>query len=57
MLAHDSSKMDVLKEIVPNEAGYRLAVKSWFENSWFNDILKALSNSEFQIIVTSDHGR
>ena len=56
MLAHDSSKMDVLKEIVPNEAGYRLAVKSWFENSWFNDILKALSNSEYQIIVTSDHG-
>ena len=47
MLAHDSSKMDVLKEIVPNEAGYRLAVKSWFENSWFNDILKALSKSEF----------
>jgi len=56
MLAHDSSKMDVLKEIVPNEAGYRLAVKSWFENSWFNDILKALSKSEYQVIVTSDHG-
>ena len=56
MLAHDSSKMDVLKEIVPNEAGYRLTVKSWFENSWFNDILKALSKSDFQIIVTSDHG-
>ncbi len=56
MLAHDSSKMDVLKEIVPNEAGYRLAVKSWFENSWFNDVLKALSKSEFQIIITSDHG-
>jgi hypothetical protein len=55
-LAHDSSKMDVLKEIVPNESGYRLAVKSWFENSWFNDVLRALSKSEFQIIVTSDHG-
>ncbi len=56
MLAHDSSKMEVLKEIVPDEAGYRLAVKSWFENSWFNDILRQLSKSEFEVVITSDHG-
>ena len=56
MLAHDSSKMDVLKEIVPDESGYRLAVKSWFENSWFNDVIKALSSSDFHVVITSDHG-
>ena len=56
MLAHDSSKMDVLKEIVPDESGYRLAVKSWFENSWFNDVIKALSKSDFHVVITSDHG-
>ena len=56
MLAHDSSKMDVLKEIVPNEFGYRQTVKSWFENSWFNDIIKSLSKSDFHVVITSDHG-
>ena len=56
MLAHDSSKMDVLKEIVPDESGYRLAVKSWIENSWFNDVIKILSQSDFHVVITSDHG-
>jgi len=56
MLAHDSSKMDVLKEIVPDESGYRLAVKSWIENSWFSDVIKILSQSDFHVIITSDHG-
>ena len=56
MLAHDSSKIDVLKEIIPDESGYRKIVRSWVKNSWFNDILKALSQSNFDIIITSDHG-
>ena len=56
MLAHDSSKINVLKEIVPDESGYRSAVKSWVKNSWFSDVLEALSNSDFEVIVTSDHG-
>ena len=48
--------MDVLKEIVPDESGYRLAVKSWIENSWFNDVIKTLSQSNFRVVITSDHG-
>ena len=56
MLAHDSSKTEVLKEMIPDEFGYRIAVKSWIENSWFADVLRILSNSSFKIIITSDHG-
>ena len=56
MLAHDSSKTEVLKEMIPDEFGYRIAVKSWIENTWFADILRILSNSSFKIIITSDHG-
>ena len=48
--------MDILKEMVPDEAGYRTAVLSWTENSWFNKVLKVLSDSEFTVIITSDHG-
>ena len=56
MLAHDSSKMDVLKELIPDESGYRNIVRSWFKNSWFNDVLKVLSQSNFDVVITSDHG-
>ena len=56
ILAHRSSQMDILKEMVPDEAGYRTAVHSWIENSWFNKVLKVLSDSEFTVIITSDHG-
>jgi len=33
ILAHKSSQMDVLKEMVPDESGYRTAVRSWLEHS------------------------
>ena len=56
MLAHDSSKMEVLKEIIPDESSYRSTVKSWVKNSWFNTVLKTLSQSNFDVIITSDHG-
>ena len=51
MLAHDSSKMEVLKEIIPDDIGYRHTVKSWVKNSWFNDVLKQLSESNFEVII------
>ena len=56
ILAHKSSQMDVLKEMVPDESGYRLAVKSWFENSWLLQVLKELSSNNFNVVLTSDHG-
>jgi hypothetical protein len=56
ILAHKSSQSNVLKEMVPDEAGYRIAVKSWFGNSWLFQVLKVLSESDFKVIITSDHG-
>jgi len=56
ILAHNSSQSRVLKEMVPDETGYRLAVKSWFENSWLLGVLKELSANNWTVILTSDHG-
>ena len=56
ILAHKSSQMDVLREMVPNESGYRIAVKSWFENSWLFQVLKYLSEMGWSVVLTSDHG-
>ncbi len=56
LLAHKRSESDVIKEMVPDEAGYRQAVQNWFENSWFFDCLRELAETDYQIIITSDHG-
>ena len=56
MLAHKRSESDVLKEIVPDESGYRFAVRTWFENSWLYRTLRELSESDFTVVITSDHG-
>ena len=56
MLAHKRSESDVLKEMVPDESGYRFAVRTWFENSWLYRTLRELSESEFTVVITSDHG-
>ena len=56
LLAHKSAQMDILKELVPDESGYRMAVKSWLEQSWLFDVLKYLGSMGWSIIMTSDHG-
>ena len=56
MLAHKRAESDVLKEIVPDEAGYRMAVRTWFENSWLYRTMRELSEIDFTIVITSDHG-
>ena len=56
LLAHKSAQMDILKELVPDESGYRMAVVSWLEQSWLFEVLKYLGNKGWTIIMTSDHG-
>lgn len=56
ILAHKSSQMDVLKEMVPDESGYRNAVKSWFEHSWLLETLKYISEIGGTVVIASDHG-
>ncbi len=56
ILTHKSAQMDVLKELVPDESGYRSAIKSWFEHSWLLNVLKYLGDRGWTIVITSDHG-
>lgn len=56
MLAHYRAESDVLKEMVPDEAGYRTAIRTWFEHSWLFTLLRELSKDGFTVIITSDHG-
>jgi hypothetical protein len=56
MLAHKRSESDVLMEMVPNEAGYRHAVRNWFRHSWLLDMLKEFRTENHRVIITGDHG-
>ena len=56
ILGHSRSESDVLKELIPNESAYRLAVYNWFKNSWLKDCLLEFTNWGADIIITSDHG-
>lgn len=56
ILGHSRSESQVLKELIPNESAYRLAVHNWFKNSWLKDCLVELSNWNADILITSDHG-
>tara|TARA_Y100001980_G_C14541154_1_gene319054 strand:+ start:457 stop:2019 length:1563 start_codon:yes stop_codon:yes gene_type:complete len=56
LLAHKTSQMDILRELVPDESGYRTAVRSWLEQSWLYDVLKYFGKNGWSVILTSDHG-
>ena len=55
-LAHRRSESDVLKEMVPDESGYRKAVRDWYAKSWIKNVLSELSLKGYNVIMTSDHG-
>jgi CheY-like chemotaxis protein len=56
ILAHRRSDTEFLREIVPDEAGYRTIVRAWFEHSWLYQVMKQLSSMGYTIILTTDHG-
>jgi len=56
ILAHRRSESEFLQEMVPNEAGYRTIVRAWFEHSWIFQVLKLLSDSDYTVVLTTDHG-
>ena len=55
-LAHRRSESDVLKEMVPDESGYRKAVRDWYNKSWIKSVLRELSLKGYSVIMTSGHG-
>mgnify|MGYP000415011427 FL=1 len=56
ILAHSRSESDVLKELAPDEEAYRALTRTWFEHSWLYDMLRALSETNCTVVLTSDHG-
>ena len=56
MLSHARTESRMVRELASNEAAYRSITLSWFRHSAVGDLFKALAQSNYRIILTTDHG-
>jgi CheY-like chemotaxis protein len=56
MLSHARTEMEVIKELVDDEAAYRSLTLSWFDHSPLYDIISHLAEKKINVILTTDHG-
>ncbi|MDR2836469.1 MAG: PglZ domain-containing protein [Bacteroidales bacterium] len=55
-LSHASTEQKSIKELASSLNSYRAITKSWFEHSNIFEIIKILSNYDYRLIISTDHG-
>ncbi|MCK9155517.1 MAG: PglZ domain-containing protein [Paludibacteraceae bacterium] len=56
MLSHARTDSKMIRELASSEAAYRSLTLSWFKHSSIVDFLKALSEKNVKVVITTDHG-
>lgn len=56
MLSHARTESKMVRELANNESAYRSITLSWFRHSVMADLLRKLAQSDFTVILTTDHG-
>lgn len=56
MLSHARTESKMIRELANNESAYRNITVSWFRHSVMSDLLKALCQTDYKIVITTDHG-
>ena len=56
MLSHARTESKMVCELANNESAYRSITLSWFRHSMLAELFKWLSQSDYKIIITTDHG-
>ncbi len=56
MLSHARTESKMVRELANNESAYRSITLSWFRHSVMADLFKRLSQSNYKVIITTDHG-
>ena len=56
MLSHARTESKMVRELANNESAYRSITLSWFRHSVISDFFKLLSQKDYKVIVTTDHG-
>lgn len=56
MLSHARTESKMVRELANNESAYRSITLSWFRHSVIADLFRLLSQSDYRIVITTDHG-
>ena len=56
MLSHARTESKMVRELAHDEAAYRSLTVSWFRHSIMSQLLRQLAQTDYQVIITTDHG-
>lgn len=56
MLSHARTESKMVRELANNESAYRSITLSWFRHSVLAELFRRLSQSDYRVILTTDHG-
>ena len=56
MLSHARTESRMVRELANNESAYRSITLSWFRHSVIADFFRQLAQTDYHVIVTTDHG-
>lgn len=56
MLSHARTESKMVRELANNESAYRSITLSWLRHSVLADLFKRLAQSDYKVIITTDHG-
>ena len=56
MLSHARTESKMVRELANSESAYRSITISWFRHSFMAELFRMLAQSEYKIILTTDHG-
>ena len=56
MLSHARTESKMVRELANNESAYRSITLSWFRHTVISEFFKQLAQTNYKVIVTTDHG-
>ena len=56
MLSHARTESKMVRELANNESAYRSITLSWFRHSVISEFFRQLAQTDYKVIVTTDHG-
>ena len=56
LLSHARTESKTLRELANDEAAYRSVTATWFRHSPLKELFALLAESDFKVVITTDHG-
>ena len=56
MLTHARYEVNLLQQLIPDEAAFRTLVHAWFQHSRLYEVFRIAAERDITVILTSDHG-